>query len=198
MGSLRPWVLQVGRWRESTWGKLAGLRRFNVADLPEETMAFKKKRGSFLLVALCSLAFLVGCNCLEPPPKPDVGAITTVMKAVYEQEGQGRMIFLGAEGEAETLQEAMSRLETDLNTRVRPEWEAVYPPDLPALTPADPETDEVGVMIRLGRFTHEDNGHLRVRVSFSRSGLDGADCEYVLESTAEGWSVIEVHDCAVA
>jgi hypothetical protein len=50
---------------------------------------------------------------------------------------------------------------------------------------------EVGVSVSLGRFSVDEEGLIRVRVSVARSGLDGAFIEYVLEPADDGWTIRE-------
>lgn len=97
------------------------------------------------------------------------------MEDVYRHAGQGRMIFLEASEQGDRLQRAMSYLERSLNTRVRPEAEAIHVVDdsHPVLTLIDRNTGEVGLSIGIGDFAPDELGHLHVGVSYARSGLDG-------------------------
>ena len=162
-------------------------------------MSIRGLKGPFALLMLCTLPIVIGCQTLDVMPDGEETPITTVVKDVYAREGQGRMIFLGTEEEEEAdLHQTISRLAMDLNTRVRPESEAVVDDSHPILTPIDPETGEVGVRISLGPFTVDEQGHLHVTVAFSRSGLDGAVYEYILKRTSGHWSVREVRQTAIA
>ena len=164
-----------------------------------------------LLVVLCSLPAHLGCGACDVAPNlvgcptwdtsnADVVPITTVVKDIFGREGQGRIIFLKADGAAENIENAMSCLAADLQTRVLPESEAERAIDdsLPVLTPFDPKTGEIGISIILGRFTLTEQGNLTVGVSFERSGLDGAAYEYVLEPMDGGWSVLSVKRIGVS
>jgi len=136
---------------------------------------------------------LLAASCAPvpwPASEPDLAAIATVVKDVYRAEGQQRrIIFL--EMEEDTLAQAQDLLETDLGVTIRPESEADRTDaSLPALTPVLSETGDIGISISLGRFRVDDDGNLRVMVSYARSGLDGADLEYVLEANGQGWRII--------
>ena len=145
-------------------------------------------------------SIITGCAQMDSPaasaPKgPDLAAIITVVEDVYATEGRGRMIFLGTVDDTideADLQQARTRLEAGLGIAVKDDSEADRSdPALPALTPVDPETGEIGISIYLGRFTVDGDARLRVEATFARSGLDGMVVEYVLESTPQGWNITE-------
>ena len=147
---------------------------------------------------ILGLTVLSGLGCAASNPGgdeiagPDLAAITTVVKDVYRQEGQSRMIFLAVE---EPVDDALMEetLEQDLGVKVRPESEADRTDlSLPVLTPKLPETGEIGISIQLSRFSLDDDGKLHVTVLFVRCGLDGGIYEYVLEHTDAGWSIADV------
>jgi len=157
-------------------------------------MATRAAAGLLIL----GMTVLSGLGCAPSNPGgdeiagPDLAAITTVVKDVYRQEGQSRMIFLAVEEPVDdTLLE--ETLEQDLGVNVRPESEADRTdPSLPVLTPKLPETGEIGISIQLGRLSLADDGKLHVTVLFARCGLDGGSFEYVLERTDAGWSIADV------
>ncbi len=129
-------------------------------------------------------------------------AMITVVEDVYATQGRGRMIFLGTYGdsidEAE-LRQARMHLQTDLGVPVKDDSEADRSdPTLPALTPVDPETGEIGISIFLGPLTIDEDGRTRIEVSFARSGLDGMVIGYVLESAPEGWKIIDRTTLAIS
>lgn len=132
----------------------------------------------------------------------NVAVIATVVKDVYGFQGRGRIIFLDAEEDAldtETLSQAGLLVESELGVRVLPESVADRSDlSLPVLTPVDPETGDIGISIRLGRFRLGDDGRLRVEVGTIRSGLDGRGFDYTLERASEGWVITSVTDTWVA
>ena len=151
-----------------------------------------------------------GCPLVDDPAGPtvsldreaNVAVIATVVKNVYGFQGRGRIIFLGAEQgalDSETLAQAGSLVESELGVRVLPESAADRSDlSLPVLTPVDPQTGDIGISIRLGRFNLGDDGRLRVEVGAIRSGLDGQGYDYVLERASEGWVIISVAETWVA
>jgi len=94
----------------------------------------------------------------------------------------------------------MSYLQSSLNTRVRPESDAIraFDDSHPIMTPIDRDTGEVGISIGLGDFEQEGPDRLRVVVSYARSGLDGEVLQYVLQRTDAGWSVLEARQIGIA
>jgi hypothetical protein len=138
-----------------------------------------------------------GCGCPGVSPAPDVAAVTVVVKDVYGLEGQGRMIFLDDDPNHNGLDQAlladvMQELRTDLGVHVSSESEADRTdPNLPALTPVDSHTHEVGIAVFLGRFEADVQGNLRVEAGYARSGRDQKVFQYVLARRLGQWTVIE-------
>jgi len=166
-------------------------------------------RSAPIAAIVLLVTLLSGWNCMRlpndddraPPPNvPNIPTIITVVKHAYRMEGHGRIVFLAApDVDGSMLTAACGALENDLGVKVRPEEHADRTdPDLPALTPVLPETGEIGISIRLGRFNLAEDGRLHVTVSFARSGLDGGDLDYVLERAGDEWSITDVVPGAVA
>lgn len=158
------------------------------------------------LIALCPLGLLLSGGCpfdTFPPPGPDVGAITTVLKYAYGSSGAARkVIFLASDEEGTTVElvdEAAKRVEDELGVRVLPASLADRSSlTLPALTPVDPDTGEPGVEIRLGRFRVDEAGRLLVPVGVTLSGLNARGFEYTLERRGDRWIIIDVRETWVA
>ena len=148
------------------------------------------------LAALAALVVLGGCGAQAvvssgsslAAPSPAL-----ILKTAYELEGQQRqVIFLDAyELPDDRLDELMDELEAELRVDVLPA-EAAFrgDPDLPALTPIDPQTGEVGVSLILHDITEIDPDEYEATVSYARSGLDGGDLILILERQAAGWAVV--------
>jgi hypothetical protein len=117
-----------------------------------------------------------------------------VLKAAYELEGQQRqVVFVDAVELADDEFDAlMAELEAELQVEVLPA-EAAFrgDPDLPALTPIDPETGEVGVSLTLHEIAEVAAREYEAVVSYARSGLDGGELIIVLARDAAGWAVVE-------
>lgn len=118
-----------------------------------------------------------------------------VLAAAYDLEGGDReVIFLSTENlsvdEAELL---MASLEDELGIDVLPADLAFRgDPDLPALTPIDPETGSIGVSLTLRRLVEVDANEYEATVSYARSGLDGGDLVLQLVRVQNNWQVIGV------
>lgn len=118
-----------------------------------------------------------------------------VLAAAYDLEGGDReVIFLSTENlsvdEAETL---MASLEDELGIDVLPADLAFRgDPDLPALTPIDPETGSIGVSLTLRRLIEVHAGEYEATVSYARSGLDGGDLVLQLVRVQDTWQVTSV------
>lgn len=163
-------------------------------------------RNAFGLIV--ALALAQGCAVVpdaSPDVQPDLAAIVKVVNDVYRTQGFERPVLFLDTGEVcdsilppcvppdgGIFPALKTQLETDLHVKVRSLCEAdLTDPSVPALTPVLPETGEVGVSVSLGRFSVDEGGLLRVRVSVARSGLDGAFIEYVLEPADDGWTIRE-------
>ena len=163
------------------------------------------------------VAFVLAQGCTvvpnaSPDVQPDLGAIVKVVTDAYFTEGFDRPVLFLDTGEVcdSVLPSCVppdggifpalkTQLETDLQVKVRPLSEAdLGDLSVPALTPVLPETGEVGVSIRLGRFSVDDVGRLSVSVSVGRSGLDGVGIDYKLERSDDGWIIVEARITWVA
>ena len=164
---------------------------------------------------IVGLVLAQGCTVVpivSSDTQPDLAAIVKVVNDVYRTQGFDRPVLFLDTGEVydSVLPRCVppgggifpalkTQLETDLQVKVRPFSEADFSdPFLPALTPVLPETGEIGVPIRLGRFSVDDVGRLSVQVSVARSGLDGEIIEYTLEPADDGWIIVEARITAVA
>jgi len=156
-------------------------------------------------VGLLPLLTVGGC-CPPPPPpeptEPDVAAISTVVKALYGMHGRGRIIFLGSDDgsvDSDMLAQAGTAVQEELGVRVLPESAADRSDfSLPALTPKDPKTGELGVSIQLGRFRVQGDNHLAVSAWAILSGLNAQEYEIVLKRSGDGWEIELMQEGAVA
>ena len=168
-----------------------------------------------MLVVIAALVLVKGCTVVPNASsvvQPDLAAIVKVVNDVYRTQGFDRPVLFLDTGEVcdsilptcdppggGIFPALKTQLETDLQVKVRPFSEADFSdPFLPALTPVLPETGEVGVSIRLGRFSVDDVGRLSVSVSVARSGLDGVGIDYKLERGDDGWIIVEARLAWVA
>jgi hypothetical protein len=145
------------------------------------------------------------CETLAPDGAakgPDVAAISTVVKALYGMHGRGRIIFLGSDDgsvDSQLLALAGAAVQEEVGVRVLPESTADRSdPSLPALTPKDPETGEIGISIRLGRFRVTSENRLEVSGWVIVSGLNAQEYQIVLERSEDSWVIIEMQPGAVA
>ena len=178
-------------------------------------MLLSGRRMSCHAVVLClASVWTSGCSTTPPdrtatnppdrtatnPPDTtaayDVGAIAVVVEDVYRNHGAQRMIFLGSDDEnmdGVMLERARSVIADKLRVKVSPEQDADRSnPDLPVLTPFDPETGEIGISISLGRFEVDGEGRWHVLASYARSGIDGAGLTYTLERDGSDWVIVAV------
>lgn len=134
--------------------------------------------------------------------EPDVGAISTVVKALYRMHGRGRIIFLGSDDgtvDSETLAQAGSAIAAELGVRVLPESAADRSdPTLPVRTPKDPETGELGISIEVDWFRVESEKRLAVSAWAVLSGLNAQEYDIVLERSGEDWVIVEMESGAVS
>ena len=92
----------------------------------------------------------------------------------------------------ESFDALADELERSLGVDVLPDEFAFRgDPDLPALTPIDPDSGALGVSLSLREITEVADDEYEAIVSYARSGLDGGDLVLVLERSAVGWSVAE-------
>jgi len=147
-----------------------------------------------------SLALLAaeGCQPSPGPTEPDVAAIATVVRAAYGEPVGMPTLFLGAVDEADTtVSEARSLVASELHAKVLSLSDRVFDDALPPFTPVDPDSDEPGVTVALGRFAVEQDGRLRVTASFVRRGGTEQGCtEFLLARAAEAWDVVEQRDAS--
>lgn len=144
--------------------------------------------------------------------QPDLGAIATVVTDAYRTQGLERpVLFLDMGGVCDSVSPSCNatdggvppalktRLETDLDVKVRPRSEAnLGDLSVPALTPVLPDTGEIGVSVSLGRFREQDDGSWHVNVTVARSGLDGVFVEYILQPLDGSWNIVDtIYDEAV-
>jgi len=112
------------------------------------------------------------------------------LKAAYVHEGAGRStVFVDIAGATDAeIEEIADRLSAELGVIVRHSDEALRDdPDLPALTPYDSKTGEVGVVLRLDDVTPTDSECYEVDVTYARSGLDGGSVSLTLVLESGEW-----------
>jgi len=117
------------------------------------------------------------------------------LRVVYESEGDDRpVVFVDVTGASdEELDRVIDDLAAELDVEVLPGETAVRSdPELPALTPIDPETGRVGISLTLESMTGVDQDRYEATVLYARSGLDGGYLKLVLEREAGEWVVTDV------
>lgn len=128
-----------------------------------------------------------GAFAVEPDP-------ALPLMAAYELEGRDRpVIFMELpDGQQDRFDEVAGQLAAELGAEVLPADTAFRGDlDLPALTPIDPDTGQVGVSLTLdGMFPIED-GRYEATVRYARSGLDGGGITFVLEQQEADWVIVE-------
>ena len=154
-------------------------------------------------ICLVGLLVLAGCGAQGGLSVGTTGAGTLSdetpskvlpLKAAYEQEGgQREVIFLTvADADDEEYNEIADALFEELGVDVLPAETAVYTDlDLPALTPVDAETGQIGVSLTLHQLVDVDGEEYEATVSFARSGLDGGDVTYTLERQDDEWTITD-------
>ena len=117
------------------------------------------------------------------------------LRAVYESEGRDRaVVFVDVMGASENeLDQVIEDLSAELEVGVLP-GEAAFraDPELPALTPIDPDTGEIGISLTLESMICLDRDRYEATVLYARSGLDGGYLTLVLEHEAGDWFVADV------
>ncbi len=118
------------------------------------------------------------------------------LKAAYDLEGQEReVIFVAAndlsDDEYDLLLDDL-QAQTDAQV-LAGELAFRGDPDLPALTPIDPETGDVGVTLVLQAMTPVSQSRFQVDVSYARSGLDGGTLTFTLIQEGSAWVIVEVN-----
>ncbi|MFQ5491201.1 MAG: hypothetical protein ACE5GE_10800 [Phycisphaerae bacterium] len=163
-------------------------------------MTYARSRpGRFVGIASL-LTALAGCGAQSAFHSAATAPIisptpTMVLSAAYDLEGgQREVIFLTAENlspdEIETL---TASLENDLDVDVLPAEVAIRSdPDLPALTPVDPQTGSVGISLTLRRLVEVDTDEYEAVVTYARSGLDGGDIVFQWVRRQDTWEVADV------
>jgi len=124
--------------------------------------------------------------------EPDPAA---VLAAAYEAEGAGReVIFIDVAGASQDeLDETIDRLSDQLDAIILPAETAFRgDPDLPALTPTDPETGKIGVSFTLTDLAPLADGRYQANLSYARSGLDGGDLVVTLQAQGDEWVVTDI------
>lgn len=117
------------------------------------------------------------------------------LRAVYESEGDDRpVLFVDVTGASdEELDQVIDDLAAELGVEVLPGEAAVRSdPELPALTPMDPETGRIGISLTLESMAGVDQDRYEATVLYARSGLDGGYLKLVLEREAGEWEVTDV------
>jgi hypothetical protein len=116
------------------------------------------------------------------------------LMAAYELEGQDRpLIFLdlGAESDA-GFEEVADELATAFSVEVLPAETAFRGDlDLPALTPIDPESGQVGISLTLDEMVPVEDRRYEATVRYARNGLDGGSIVFILEQQGRDWTVVE-------
>jgi len=117
------------------------------------------------------------------------------LRAAYDLEGSERaVVFLAVTGATDTeYAEIADALFEALDVDVVPAEQADRAsPDLPALTPVDPETGAVGVSLTLLEVTPVDEERFEATVRYARSGLDGGELSLTVAPGDDGaWAVTE-------
>jgi hypothetical protein len=154
------------------------------------------------LAAGCGMQGVVG-PAEEPAAtsSPPVGVEVAALKAAYELEGHQRpVLFVEVAGASPVeFDDIVAQLETALNVIVRATPEAVRDhPDLPLLTPYDPQSGQLGVVLRVDRTTPLEADTYQVDIVYSRSGLDGGSLSVTVTQSASEWNVADVDVTAVA
>ena len=120
-----------------------------------------------------------------------------LLMATYQLEGRDRaVIFMELDGRPQDrFDEVADQLAVELGVEVLPADAAFRGGlDLPALTPIDPETGEVGISLTLDELLPEDDGRYQATVGYARSGLDGGSVTFVLEQEGADWVIVEQFD----
>ncbi|MCP4249056.1 MAG: hypothetical protein GY778_18585 [bacterium] len=118
----------------------------------------------------------------------------TLLEAAYDAEGDARtVVFVDVDGAtADELNDVMVALAETVDAEILPSEVAFRgDPDLPALTPIDPETGQVGVSLTLRGITRLGDDEYEATVSFARSGLDGGELVLVVAREEDGWAVVD-------
>ncbi|MCK4659259.1 MAG: hypothetical protein KAV82_07020 [Phycisphaerae bacterium] len=152
-----------------------------------------------------ALLAVAGCGATpHPSPKTETPTeldLVTVIKTVYELEGDGRgVLFVGLDGYTDdTLDTAVLELAEQLPVTVLRSDEACFS-DLsqPALTPVHPETGQPGLGVRVFSIEQIGLSTAEAHIAFSRSGLDGGDLLLSFEWTPLGWTLTDWHRAAQA
>jgi hypothetical protein len=143
------------------------------------------------------MALLGGCGIQTVAPgadSADAPAAALPLRVVYEAEGDDRaIVFVDVAGATEEeLHQIITDLSAQLDADILPGGAAYRSdPDLPALTPIDPETGLVGICLTLESMAPVDDNRYQATVKYARSGLDGGFLTVVLERAADEWMVVE-------
>ncbi len=118
-----------------------------------------------------------------------------VLSAAYDLEGsQRQVVFVSAQNlSTDELETVMASLADELGVDVLPA-ELAYrgDPDLPALTPIDPDTGSIGVSLTLRQLIEVDPDEYQATISYARNGLDGGDMVLQLVRVKGTWQVTSV------
>ncbi len=94
--------------------------------------------------------------------------------------------------------ELLARLSEVLGLRTHPDEEADRShPDVPVLTPVDPETGEWGVTLWVD-LQHCEDGTAEVVAGYVRSGLDGRIFSLTLQCDFDGWYIVSASPIGIA
>jgi len=94
--------------------------------------------------------------------------------------------------------ELLARLSAVRGLRTRPDEQADRSrPDVPVLTPVDPETGEWGVTLWVD-LQHCEDGTAEVVAGYARSGLDGRVFSLILHCDFDGWHIVSASPAGVA
>ena len=167
------------------------------------------------LLGLFPLLFLTSCcPCAHPlllyallqsPEWPQLAELSPVLAYLAEEAlTEEREVVFAADytdyaqpdappppenGDFEAL---LERLSESLALPVLSIDEADYSdPDLPALTPVDPQSGKVGVSVWLELQQRQLDGSLLVVGGFARNGLDGMIFEFLLMADNSGWDIVD-------
>ncbi len=133
------------------------------------------------------------------PAAPSAMSVPSVeaaaLREAYRMEGHSReVVFVAiADADDDHVDDVIRRLKAALGVTVRRAHEADRSdPKLPALTPADPQTGQPGIVLRVDVLTASSGGRVQAVVTYARSGLDGGVLAITLERRVSDWAVTAV------
>ncbi|MHC4064185.1 MAG: hypothetical protein ACYSUI_06740 [Planctomycetota bacterium] len=174
-----------------------GGRAIRLVDYTHKLARRSNAAAPAVLIGAAAMALLGGCGMQTVAPgadSADAPAAALPLRVVYEAEGDGRaVLFVDVAGATqEELDQIITDLSAELDADILPGGAAFRSdPDLPALTPIDPDTGLIGVSLTLDRMAPVSPNRYEATVKYARSGLDGGFLTVVLERAADEWMVIQ-------